>query len=217
MAATYEDFFPNILPEVPGVAEMVAENAVRNAVIEFCEKSLVLTRDHDPISIKAGVVDYDLEPPKGYIVIKVMKAWLENNELTPLAPDFVREASVYNRLFSSYESNTDRPRAYLQKDERTISVWGVPDQDYSNGLTLRVALKPARASTSIESVLLEDYAETIASGALYRLMMSPGKPYTNAEMAAVHKGLFQQGINVARQRATHGHVRSTVSVKLRRI
>ena len=217
MAATYEDFFPNILPEVPGVAEMVAENAVRNAVIEFCEKSLVLTRDHDPITLKAGVVDYDLEPTKGYIVVKVMKAWLENNELTPLAPDFVREASVYNRLFSSYEANSDRPRAYLQKDERSISVWGVPDQDYANGLTLRVALKPSRAAESVESVLLEDYAETIASGALYRLMMSAGKPYTNNEMAAVHKGLFQQGINVARQRATHGQVRSTLSVKLRRI
>ena len=217
MAATYEDFFPNILPEVPGVAEAVAENAVRNAVIEFCEKSLILQRDHDPITVVQNIVDYDLEPPTGYIVVKVMKAWLENAELTPLAPDFVREASVYNRLFSSYEANTDRPRAYLQKDERTISVWGVPDKNYKSGLTLRVALKPTRASTSVESVILEDYAETIASGALYRLMMSAGKPYTNAELAAVHKGLFQQGINVARQRATHGQVRSTLSVKLRRI
>lgn len=215
--AAYEDFFPNILPEVPGCAEVLAENAVRNAVIEFCEKSLILTRDHDPVSLKAGIVDYDLEPPTGYIVVKVMKAWLENNELTPLAPDFVREAAVYNRLFSSYQSNSDTPRAFLQKDERTVSVWGVPDKDYKNGLTMRVALKPTRAATSVEDVLLEDYAETIASGALYRLMMSAGKPYTNNEMAAVHKGLFQQGINMARQRATHGQVRSTLSVKLRRI
>lgn len=217
MAATYEDFFPNILPEVPGVAEMVAENAVRNAVIEFCEKSLILQRDHDPVSIKAGVVDYDLEPPKGYIVVKVMKAWLENSELGPLAPDFVREATVYNRLFSSYQEAPGTPRAYLQKDERSVTVWQVPEKDYPNGLTMRVALKPARASTTVESVILEDYAETIASGALYRLMMSAGKPYTNAELAAVHKNLFQQGINVARQRATHGHVRSNMSVKLRRI
>lgn len=215
--AAYENFFPNILPEVPGVAEMVAENAVRNAVIEFCEKSLILQRDHDPITVVQNIVDYDLEPPTGYIVVKVMKAWLENAELTPLAPDFVREAAVYNRLFSSYEANTDRPRAFLQKDERTVSLWGVPDKNYRSGLTMRVALKPTRAATTVEDVILEDYAETIASGALYRLMMSAGKPYTNTELAAVHKGLFQQGINVARQRATHGQVRSTLSVKLRRI
>lgn len=215
--AAYEDFFPNILPEVPGAAEMVVANAVKNAVIEFCEKSLILQRDHDPITLLEGIVDYDLEPPAGYLVIKVMKAWLENNELSPLAPDFVREAAVYNRLFSSYQKANSTPRAYLQKDERTISVWSPPEKKYPNGLTLRVALKPTRASTEVEDVILEDYAEVIASGALSRLMMSAGKPYNNLDMAAVHKGLFQQGINVARSRALHGQVRSNLSVKLRRI
>lgn len=215
--ATYEQFFPNILPEVPGAAEILVENAVRNAVIEFCEKSLILQRDHDPITLIEGIVDYDLDPPTGYLCVKVMKAWLENNELNPLAPDFVREAAVYNRLFSSYEKANSTPRAYLQKDERTISVWSPPEQKYANGLTLRVALKPTRAATEVEDVVYEDYAEIIASGALSRLMMSAGKPYTNVEMAAVHKGLFQQGINVARQRASHGQVRSNLRVQLRRI
>lgn len=215
--ATYEKFFPNILPEVPGAAETIVENAVRNSVIEFCEKSLILQRDHDPITLVEGLVDYDLDPPTGYLCVKVMKAWLENNPLDPMAPDFVREAAVYNRLFSSYQSANSTPRAYLQKDERTISVWSPPEKKYPNGLTLRVALKPTRASSEVEDLIFEDYAETIASGALSRLMMSAGKPYTNIEMAAVHKGLFQQGINMARQRATHGHVRSNLSVKLRRI
>lgn len=217
MAASYEDFFPYVLPEVAGAAEMIVEQAVRNAVIEFCEKSLVLQRDHDPVTIKQGVVDYDLEPPKGYIVVKVMKAWLENQELDPLAPDFVREAAVYNRLFSSYQSGASTPRAYLQKDERSVSVWQVPDKDYTNGLTMRVALKPTRASTQIEDVIFEDYAETIASGALARLMLSPGKPYTSPDLAAYHRGQFERGINVARSRAVHGQVRSSPSVKLRRI
>lgn len=215
--ATYDKFFPNILPEVPGASEMVVENAVKNAVIEFCEKSLILQRDHDPVTLVEGIVDYDLEPPTGYLVLKVMKAWLENNELSPLAPDFVREAAVYNRLFSSYQKANSTPRAYLQKDERTVSVWSPPEKKYPNGLTMRVALKPTRASTEVDDLVFEDYAEVIASGALSRLMMSAGKPYTNIEMAAVHKGLFQQGINLARSRALHGHVRSNLSVKLRRI
>ena len=217
MAASYESFFPNVLPEVPGAAEVVVVNAIRNAAIEFCEKSLILTRDHDPVDVQTGVVDYDLSPPSGYVVVKVMRAWLENSPLTPLAPDVVRDASVYNRLFSSYQSQASTPNAFLQKEERTVSVWPVPDKDYPSGLTMRVALKPSRASETIDNVILEDYAEAIASGALSRLMMSAGKPYTNVEMAAVHKGLFQQAINLARQRATHGQVRSNLSVKLRKI
>lgn len=215
--ATYESFFPNVLPEVPGAAEMVVENAVRNSCIEFCEKSLILTRDHDPITVLAGIVDYDLDPPTGYKVIKVQRAWLDSDELSPLAPDLVREAATYNRLFSSYQSAPTTPSHFLQKDEATISVWPVPDKKYTNGLTLRVALKPSRASTTIEDVIFENYAETIASGALYRLMASPGKTYTNPELAVAHKSLFEQGINTARARMIHGHVRSNLQVKLRRI
>lgn len=215
--ATYDKFFPNILPEVPGAAEMVVENAVKNAVIEFCEKSLILQRDHDPVTLVQGIVDYDLEPPTGYLVVKVMKAWLENNQLDPLAPDFVREAAVYNRLFSSYQDESGTPRSYLQKDERSISVWSPPAQKYTNGLTMRVALKPTRDSSSVEDVVYEDYAEVIAAGALARLMRSAGKPYTNVEMAGVNQQVFQQGINLARSRALHGLVRSNLSVKLRKI
>lgn len=215
--ALYEAFFPYVLPEVPGAPEPAVVLAIRNACIEFCEKSLILTRDHDPVTLVQGIVDYDLEPPTGYLVVKVQKAWLENNILDPLAPDFVRDASVYNRLFTSYESAPNTPKYYLQKDERSITVWPVPEKRYPSGLTMRVALKPTRASTEIDDVIFEDYAETIACGALSKLMASAGKAYTNVEMAGVHAGYFQKGINVARQRAGHGHVRSNLSVKMRRI
>jgi len=215
--ALYEDFFPYVLPDVVGAPEPLVVHHIRNACIEFCEKSLIITRDHDPITVVANTVDYDLEPPAGYLVVKVQKAWLDNNPLDPIAPDFVREASVYNRLFSSYNPGGSTPKGFLQKEERSISLWPMPDRKYTNGLTLRVALKPTRASTTIEDVVFEDYAEVIAQGALYRLMASPGKAYTNPEMAGINKGLFDQGINVARQRATHGHVRSNLSVKMRKI
>ena len=215
--ASYEDFFPYVLPEVIGAPEPVVLLAVRNACIEFCEKSLVLTRDHDPITVLPNIVDYDLEPPRGYLVVKVQKAWIENNKIDPLAPDFVRDASVYNRLFASYQSAPSTPTAYLQKEERTITIWPVPDRKLTNGLTLRVALKPTRSSDTIDDVIFEEYAETIASGALTRLMSSAEKPYTNMDMAVVHQAKFMQGVNVARQRAGHGHVRSNLSVKMRRI
>jgi hypothetical protein len=215
--ALYEDFLSRVLIEVPGCAEISAVQAVRDSCIEFCEKSLVLVRDHDPIFIRAGSVDYDLEPPAGYLVIKVMRAWLENAELFPFSPDAVADAAVYNRNFSSYQAAPSLPQRFLQKDERTVSVWPVPDKNYPNGMTLRVALKPTRSSTSVEDVIFEEYAETIASGALGRLMLSAGKPYSSPQAAVAHKALFMQGLNVARQRAGHGHTRSNLSVRLRRI
>ena len=146
-----------------------------------------------------------------------MTAFVENTKINPMAPDFVREAAVYNRLFSSYQAQQSTPSAYLQKSERQITIWPVPEKDYSNGLTIRAAVKPTRASVSVDGVLLEDYAEAIASGALRRLMATVGTSYSNPKMAAVHEGMFQVALNVARQRATHGYVRANLSVKLRKI
>jgi len=215
--ASYEDFFPYVMPEVIGAPEPLVVQAIRNTCIEFCEKSLILTRDHDPVTISQNIVDYDLEPPTGYLVVKVQKAWLDNREITPLAPDFVNDPAVYNRLFSSYQARGSTPTAYLQKDARTISVWPLPDRQYRNGLTMRIALKPTRASTTIEDEVFEDYAEAIGQGAAYRLQVSVGKAYTNPDMAVINKGFFDQAINVARQRASRGHVRSSLSVKMRKI
>lgn len=215
--ASYEDFLSRVLIEVPGCPEITAIQAVRDCCIEFCEKSLILTRDHDPVTVKTGVVDYDLEPPSGYLVVKVMQAWLDHNKLEPMAPDVVRDAAVYNRLFSSYQAAQSTPLRYLQKDERTISVWPVPDKNFNNGLTMRVAIKPTRSSSNVEDVLFEDYAEPIASGAVARLMSSVGKAYSSAQGAVFHKALFTQGLNVARQRASHGHVRSNLAVRMRRL
>lgn len=217
MSVSYEMFFSNVLPEVPGCPEITAFNAIQNAAIEFCEKSMILQVDHDPITVVKGIVDYDLEPPSGYIIVKVMKAWLESSPLDPMAPDFVTDPAIYNRLFTSYQAQPGQPSKFIQKDPRTISVWPLPDKQYANGLTMRVAIKPARAAEVIDDLIYEDYYEAIASGALARLLNSQGKPYSSRDGAAVADRQFRQAINVARQRALHGHNRAQMQVKLRKI
>lgn len=214
----YESFFPYVLHEVPGAPDPVVVMAIRNACIEFCERSLILTRDHDPITLTPRVVDYDLEPPiKDTLIIKIQKVFVERNAINPLSPDHVATADIYNRRYEAYEANPSTPNYYLQKDERTITVWPMPDKVYRNALTMRVAMKPTRDSESVEDVIYEDYAEVIAAGALSRLMASSGKPYNNIQMAAVHKMAFERGVNLAKLRMNAGHTRANLTVKMRRI
>lgn len=215
--ATYEDFLSRVLIEVPGCSEISALLAIKDCCIEFCEKSLILVRDHDPVTVVKGIVDYDLEPPSGHLVVKVMRAWMENSPIDPLFPDIVKDASVYSRVFSSFQSAPSLPSKYLQKDERSISIWPIPDKTYANGLTMRVALKPTRSSTSVDDILYEDYADVIAAGSMARLMVSSSKPYTNLQLAPARRQEFLAGVNVARQRSMHGHTRSNLSVRMRRV
>ena len=215
MSKTYADFLDNVMPDVPGCTKSMAENAIKNTIIHFCEKSLILQRNHDPLTCIEGISEYDFEPPSGQLVIKIMKMWVKGSELIALAPDDIGVAEIYNTAFSGANTSKSDPVYYLQKEERIVSVYPIPSTTVASGFTIRVAYKPSRSATTVDDVLFEDYADIIGDGAKYRLFLSPGKPYSSLDAATTHKGLYTEGLNVAIQRASRGHVRSDLSVQLR--
>lgn len=212
--ATLSDFYPYVLPEVPGCPEPTVDIAIRSALIEFCEKSLVVQRDLDPLTVVKGIVDYDLEPPTDQLVSKILRVWYKGAELSPTAPDNISAPEVYNRLFTGASVERSDPRIYLQKDDVTVSVYPIPKDTVANGLTVRVALKPTRAAEAIENVLFQDYAEAIAHGAKYRLLSMASKPWTNGPAASASFAAYNAGINTARQRASRGGTRADVRIRL---
>jgi hypothetical protein len=214
---THTDFLDYVMPDVPGCTVPIAELAIKNAIIEFCEKTLILQRDHIPITVVRNVVDYEFDPPTGYLIHKVMRAWYKRSPLVPIAPDDVGDAEVYNRAFAAADRQPGSPESLIQKDERTFALYPIPQETVANGVTMRVALKPTRATNKIEDVIFEDYAEAIGSGAKARLMLSPSKPYSSPQLAALEAGKFNVKINEARQKAIRGHGRSVSQIKLRSI
>lgn len=214
----YEDFFPWVLNEVPGCPEITAIQAIRDTMIDFCEKTLIHQVDHDPISTIATVPDYDLDAPvRGTRVVKVMRAWHKNTELLPAAPDQVRDPHVYNQGIGGTETSYSTPTHFVQKDSSSISLLPIPDQSVTNVITMRVALAPLRNSTSCEDFLFEQWAETIGAGAVARLQMSAGKAYSNAQTAAVNQAKYLVGVNAARMKANRGYARSNLAVQMRKI
>jgi hypothetical protein len=212
--ATLSDFYQYVIPEVPGCPEVTADVAIRAALIEFCEKTLVIQRDLDPVTVVNGITDYDIDPPASQLVSRLMRVWYKDVELTPTAPDNVHNAEVYNTLFTGADKERSDPRMFIQKDERTFSIYPIPKDTVANGLTIRAALKPTRNAETIEDVLFEDYAETVAHGAKYRLLSMASKPWTNGPAASLALAAFNSGINVARQRASRGHTRADLRVRL---
>lgn len=213
---TYEAFFPDVLPDVPGCPADVAIRAIRNTVIEFCEKSLIHQVTQDPITIRANLTDYDLDAPTGYRVHKVMKAWFQGAELSPVAPDDIVTPDAYSQSVGGYTPSKSQPTGYTQKDSETVSFMPIPNQDYPKAITMRVALVPLRDSTKFDDFLYEQWGEYIACGAKARLMLTPGKPYTNQDAASVNQARYMTALNDARQRAIRGNVRSDLSIKMRK-
>lgn len=212
----HSSFLDYVLPHVPGCTQEMALLEIKNTIIDFCEKSLILQADADPITTIANIADYDLEPPRDRLVVKIMKVWFKKDLLDPYAPDEVDTPSIYNQRSGAVVNKGD-PRFYIQKDARTFSVYPIPDKTSASAITMRVALKPTRSATTIDDLIYEEYAETVGRGAVSRLALSPGKPYSDDKLAAVSNALYTAGLNVARDRAQKGYVRASKQVKLRRI
>lgn len=212
----HTEFLDYVLPQVPGCTNEMALLEIKNTIIDFCEKSLILQTDLDPITTIPNVSEYDLEPPNDRLVVKIMKMWFKGVNLDPRALDEIFTPSAFNTRSGALVEKSD-PRFYYQKDARTFSVYPIPNVKDSLAITLRVALKPTRSATTIDDLIYEEYAETIGRGAVTRLALSPGKPYSNAQIAAASNALYIAGLNVARDRAQKGYVRASKQVRLRRI
>jgi hypothetical protein len=203
-------FYPYVTVDVPAAAIPSVEVAVRDTCIDFCERTLLLQVDHDPITVIAGESTYEFSPPDGYVVSKIMKMWLADEPIYPVAADYVDDSGYVERG-STYEAD---PCAYLQKDARSFSLLPTPKETVRNGLVMRVAIKPTRETAEVDDVLYDDYAEIIGYGAKYRLLMSPGKEYSNPQLASAFKGLFDHGMSRARARMTKNHTRAQMAVRL---
>lgn len=202
-------FYPYVTVDVPAAAIPSVEVAVRDACIDFCERTLILQVDHDPITAILGEPTYEFSPPDGYLVDKIMQLWYDDVMLPPVAADYAFQSSYVERG----ETVKSTPQGYLQKDARTFSLLPSPEKTVRNGIVMRVAIKPTRDATEVDDILFDDYAEVIGWGAKYRLLLSPGKEYTNPEMAQAAKGLFDRGMSRARNRMTRNHTRAQMSVR----
>jgi len=213
---TYDVFYPHVLPDVPGCPPEMAVIALRNTIIEFCEKSFINQVTQDPITLRANITDYDLDAPSGYRVQKIMRAWFRGKELGPIAPDAISGPDIYSQNIPGYTATKGPPTAYTQKESGLLSFMPIPDQTYQGSVTIRVAVVPLRDSVKFDDFLYEEWCEAIACGAKARLMLTSGKPYTNKEGAGINQSRYLIALNDARQRAIRGNVRSDLSVKLRK-
>lgn len=209
----HTDFLDTVMIDVPGCLMDLALAEIKNAIIDFCERSLILQVTTDPMGVSAGQDEYDIDAGTGYTPIKIMSLWYGDSRLSPIAPDMIDDSGVFNPTVAARGT----PRRYTQRTPTEVTLIPTPDVTAVNMVAMRVAVKPLRSLSAIEDTIYENYFNEIVAGAKYRLMVSPGKSYTNPGAATYNKNLFEVGVNQARQRAVRGYTRSSLAVRMRRI
>ena len=202
MAKTWAKWYDEVLPDVPGCPQVVAANAIKNAAIQFCDRSFVYLIDHDPIAAVEDQGEYTWAPGAGLKVARPERVWYDGEELTPKTRDEIADMHAY---WPDWEGT---PLYFMQEKIEKLIVVPRPTAALANAIKAKVAVKPSRDATSIDDAIWEKYLEEIASGAKARLFAMKRKPWADGQLAAYHKGVFDEAISAARLAAFKGHVRS---------
>ena len=208
----YTQFLREIIPYVRDVPEVVVVQAVRNAAIQFCERTRVLQTNLEPMDVTAEVAVYDFQPDIGYKVVDIMEAWYGDQLLIPKA---VEELTRIYRT-SNWNDLDGNPYYYFRSRTQEITLVPYPRVSELAKLKLRVSLTPARDADTIDSEIYERYYEFISLGARARLYDTANQPYYDPKAAQVYLKRFSDAMNEVRTRVAKGLTRASVQIEYQR-
>jgi hypothetical protein len=203
MTTALTAFLPEVLPSVPSCPQPLAINAVRNTLRTLCERAPVWKNTPTAIDVVADQMEYPFVPASGTLVAGVEYAAHDDLEIFP------KTEQQLDEMYANWRTDgSGDPKYYTQLSQRKIALVPTPAAASTGGLTLRVSLKPSSTATTVEDEIYDEWHEVVAHGALARLLVIPDKPWTNADEALFHAGLFEMGVLKAKKRAEDSYSRA---------
>ncbi len=188
--ALWAEWFPDVVPQVPGCPQPIVEHEIRRASQAFFEGTRAWQGWLDPVPVLAGeqavaIIADDAEQE----VIRLESALFDGR---PLA---VYPAGEMDSMFGDdWTLHTGAPSAITMDGPTTVRLYPSPSSNSVTGLKCRVSVRPSEAATGIPDEYWRRYRGHISAGAKAGLMIHAGKPWSNPEMAAMFGAAFSASI-----------------------
>lgn len=225
----FADLVPEVMEVCQKAPEPQVERCIRNAVIAFCSRTLLLRKTLDSISIVADQPLYTLIPPASRSIIDVLTAQIEDDvslieqseqhfDLMWKDPQFRRDCcwdssdeETGSRGDDWRQYTQSRPSAYyVDREENAyrLRLVGIPTANIDDSLVCVVTLKPTRDATECADWLMEEYFQCLINGAKARILEVPQQPWSNPQLAVYYGGLFEEATEIARMKGQRSHLRN---------
>ena len=202
----FSDFNIFIRPEVQGCPDFLIERSVRDSAVDFCTRTDVYMVEPENIIVVAGVNEYSVSLPSGTELNHIVDIYNDKQALQPVS---------YTELEMRLGDRSERaiPRYYAQRDNADIYLAPIPDAKRT--LKVLFSVKPTSTSTSIPDTIGRENREAITHGALYRLQMMSGQPFSNGGAAQMNSQLFEKAVGRAARQVKYGFAGGTLTCKPR--
>jgi hypothetical protein len=196
-------WYPYIEPHVKGCPIPAIRQALRDAIVEFCEESQYWRQLLPAINVDADDETYlltEFAPPAGTLIAEVITAYYNGQKMTAHGPNWL------DRNYPGWiAAEASAPQNYYLPDPTQIRLVPIPTEALTAGLQIYVALKPTDTGLLVEDYLYQDWREAIAAGALGRLLESPTAPWREPNRAVKLREFFMEKMGEAYNRAEYGN------------
>jgi len=200
MATALSAFLPYVMPYVDGCPDIVAEQAILRASIEFCERTQYWRYDLSPITPVKNIKEYTLSLPSGSAISSVEDpVYHAGTEISLVTRDWL------SKNVANWKTITKSKAEYIYVPEPgKIRLVPYPSETSVGALEVSVILKPKPDATTIPDVLFDEYFECISEGAKYKLFSIPKKDWSDTESSLIAKAIFDDGIEGAVSKSKSG-------------
>lgn len=182
-------FLPLVLIEAPGCPDPTAEQYLRLAAREFCSQTYAWREWLADIPVAAGTALYPLTIPAGLEaqLLRITTAALNDEPLAVLSQSDLPAGWQAGRA--------PRKPCVIVLPDGQVQLGPVPTA--AGVLRLQVALQPTPTAEACGDVLLQDYQQAIADGALGRLLALANVPFAQPARAIDCRTSFEREVHRA--------------------
>lgn len=171
--ASLDDFFPGVRQNISGPLEIMMRSSVLKAARTFCRESLFVRQELALSGVTVGQV------------------------VTLTQPDDLVKSVERLQVFDLSEQLTRsecEPRVLTAGIDFTVqSANQLTFVNAYSKTKIFFAVEPKPDATEVPDVLLDDYSDVIAYGALADLYLMPKKPWSDPQMSQYFRKLFIDG------------------------
>lgn len=197
----WASWFPDLLPHVPGCPQVLAEHELRRAAQVLMRRTRAWKVDVPAVAVSAGQDVVTVAPPSAdHELVRVEAAWYDGRPLEPTT------AEVLDALYADdWRAHTGTPSKYIQIVPGEIRLYPVPVANAVTGLSVRLSVAPSETAAGLPDDIALRFRDEVQVGAKARLMLYPGRPWTNPELAAVYGQAFDSLVGTATAAAARSY------------
>lgn len=196
----FESLLPHILQFAPGCAAPTAYFGIRQAAIDFCERTR-LWRYADDFDI-TGTEDECITTPYGSVVHEIELVQWNGIDLEPKPLSWLDT----HRHGWRTDTSSGQPAFVTQTAPDTLRI--VPGQ--AGHLTLNLWLKPSDDATELPDFMIDSHRKTLAAGALAYILAMPNQPFSSDARANAFGAVFNDKLESLMRASGRGQQRGRI-------